>query len=81
MKRLPHVKQVGLTTAGAISDKATREMPNGWQFTLSIGDYLDYQGISWESKGISPNVRIVNTEQDLQNQREPQLEKAVTLLR
>ncbi|WP_234734587.1 S41 family peptidase [Tellurirhabdus bombi] len=80
MKRLPYLKQVGLTTPGAISDKATREMPNGWQFTLSIGEYLDHNGLSWEGKGLAPDVSIANTDEDLMKGKDPQLDKALQLL-
>ncbi len=80
MKRLPQVKQVGLTTTGALSDLATLEMPNGWQFTLSIGEYLDADGISWESKGIKPEVEIANTPQDIQAGKDKMLEAALGML-
>ncbi|QNF33924.1 S41 family peptidase [Adhaeribacter swui] len=80
MKRLPQVKQVGTTTSGDFSDRATLEMPNGWQFTLSIGDYRDHNGVSWEGKGLKPDVEIQNTPQDIEANKDLMLEKAIDLL-
>lgn len=67
-------------SAGALSDLATTEMPNGWQFTLSVGEYLDHNGVSWEGKGIKPEVEIASTPQEVQAGKDQMLEAALQLL-
>jgi len=79
MKRLPHVRQVGLATYGAFSDWIERDMPNGWRFTVSVGEYRDHNGVSWEGRGLAPDVKVANTAADLAAGRDPMLERALQL--
>ena len=53
MKTSDKVIQVGDTTGGAFSDNITREMYNGWIYTIAVGDYRDKNGVSYEGKGIA----------------------------
>jgi len=80
MKSLPNVLQVGDTTCGAFSDAVSRELPNRWGFTISVGDYRNAQDVSFEGIGLAPDEYVVNTEEDLADGKDKMLEKAVQLL-
>ena len=67
IKSFPHVTQVGDTTTGAFSDAIGRQLPNGWGYSLSIGDYRNAQGVSHEGVGLTPDVVVRNTSEDIEN--------------
>lgn len=77
MKTFPQVSQVGDTTTGAFSDVVTRELPNGWLYGLSVGDYRNADNVNLESIGIAPDIVIVNTAQDLADGNDKMLERAM----
>jgi C-terminal processing protease CtpA/Prc len=81
MNTQAHVTQVGDTTAGGFSDVVSRELPNGWLYFVSVGDYRNAKGESEEGKGVAPVVRIVNTKADIESGSDKVLEKAMALLR
>jgi carboxyl-terminal processing protease len=58
MRVLPHVTLMGETTAGAFSDAQDGKLPNGWEFTYSIGVWRDARGRAWEGKGIFPDIPL-----------------------
>jgi hypothetical protein len=80
LKRLPHVRQVGIASYGAFSDRVERDMPNGWRFTVSVGEYRDHNGVSWEGRGLTPDEVVTNTAADLAAGRDPQLARALQLV-
>lgn len=82
MKRLPQVTQIGLPTSGAFSDRIVRELPNGWRYSLSIGDYRDHNGKNWESKGLAPDIHLLTTRKKVFEEKvDVVLEKAMEVLR
>lgn len=81
MKSLPQVIQVGDTTTGAFSDVVDRQLPNSWLYGLSVGDYRDGNDVSFEGIGLPPDVRIVNTSQDLASGVDRMLEAAMEELK
>lgn len=54
MRVLPHVRHVGATTRGALSDALGKSLPNGWRFTLSNEIYRSADGEIYEARGIPP---------------------------
>lgn len=61
MRTMPHVTHFGQTTGGALSDNILREAGNGWAYTISVGDYRDAAGVSYEGMGIVPAVESVGS--------------------
>jgi carboxyl-terminal processing protease len=55
MRVLPNVTQVGTATRGALSDRLTKVLPDGSDFSLSNEIYLDPQGKLYEALGIPPH--------------------------
>lgn len=81
MKTLPQVTIVGDTTAGAFSNQINRELPNGWGYSLSIGEWLDADFQSHEGLGIVPDVLVENKKSDLLLGKDEAVETAISLLR
>lgn len=81
MKRQGQVTIVGDTTAGSFSDNPNFELPNGWIFSLSVGDYRDADGQSFEGIGLAPQVVAVTTKDELLAGKDSVLEKAMRTLK
>jgi len=88
LKQLPNVTAVGDTTGGggvASSDDSwqTRgeyQLPSGKTICVGSGYFERYDGLSFEWIGVPPDVRIEQTENDIKNDRDKQMEYAITLL-
>lgn len=80
LQQFEHVKTLGDTTAGSFSDNPNFEMYNGWMFSVSVGDYRAPGGISYEGIGLAPQQFLKNTREDLLNNKDIVLEKAMDLL-
>ncbi|EMR02825.1 S41 family peptidase [Cesiribacter andamanensis] len=81
MRKLPQVVHAGDTTAGAFSDNPSRQLLNGWIFSLSVGDFRDAEGVSYEGKGIAPALVWQNNPADVRAGKDEALEKAMEHLR
>lgn len=81
MKQFDHVKTLGDTTAGSLSDNPNFEMYNGWIFSVSVGDYRAADGVSYEGVGIAPDEFLKNSKEDLLSGKDKTLEKAMELLK
>ncbi len=80
MRELPHVTNLGEFTSGAYSDEYWDTLPNGWMVSIPNKLYLDAAGRSWEGIGTPPDVRLVNTREDIAAGRDRVLEAALELL-
>ncbi len=78
---LDNVTLVGDTTTGAFSDAIRRDMPNGWMYRMSVGEWRDHNGVCWEGIGFPPDVVIQNNPADVTNGYDEALEKAIELLK
>ncbi len=58
MKTIPTVTQLGDTTHGSFSGRLDRELANGWSYSLSLLKVMDRNHISYEGKGIPPDICI-----------------------
>lgn len=58
LRPYPNVTHVGARTRGALSDVLGKVLPNGWSLSLSNEAYLDHEGVSWEGRGIEPQIAI-----------------------
>lgn len=48
----PNIKTIGSRTAGIFSEILWKELPNGWEFSLSNETYMDPKGKTYEATGI-----------------------------
>lgn len=81
MLSLPQVTAVGDTTSGAFSNLVNRELPNGWGYSMSIGDWRAADGTSYEGTGIPPQILVKNKREDVLNGKDETLETAIELLK
>jgi hypothetical protein len=80
MRQNGQVQQVGDTTYGIFSDNPQRELPNGWIFTVSTGDFRAADGRNYEGIGLVPEVLVQNRKEEVEAGLDKALEKAVELL-
>lgn len=80
MRELPKVTVLGEPTSGAFSDMMTRELPNGWTFTLSHQVYLDLDGMNHEGVGAPPDIEHPVNVQAFDNGTDTALEAAIAHL-
>lgn len=89
MKQLPNVTLIGDVTAGGggIASPHSAEtagdyrLPSGIHITIPTGYGKRYDGKHFEWLGVPPDIRVVQTEEDVQNGRDKQLEHAIEHLR
>jgi carboxyl-terminal processing protease len=58
---LPNVTVVGDTTNGAHSTQIGRELANGWFYTIATQKVHLEDSLSYEGIGLPPDVRVINT--------------------
>lgn len=76
-KALPATEIIGETTRGAFSDILDKTLPNGWTLGLSNERYSSYEGENYEQRGISPDIEILMTQEDLDSGRDRFIEAAI----
>jgi len=76
IKELPNVTLVGQVTGGGAGGHLGYQLSNGWQIRVSVSDFLGKHGVSVEL-GVSPDIKIENTKEDIQNGIDRMLEKAM----
>jgi tetratricopeptide (TPR) repeat protein len=80
MRVLPHVTMVGDLTEGALSSQFPDKMPNGWTLWIAFKVIRDVNGVCWDGIGVPPDIRIVNTPEDIASGNDRVLEFALDLL-
>jgi hypothetical protein len=81
MRVLPHATIIGEATSGCLADmRGGYKLPNGWRFSVSYTLFVDQNGFCWEGIGIPPDLRQVNTAEDIQNDRDKVIELAVDMI-
>jgi hypothetical protein len=85
MKQLPIVTVVGDTTAGAGCNdrggfRGDLRLPSGKLIHIPTWCICRYDGVPWETVGIAPDIRVVQTEADMVSGVDRQLEFAIEWL-
>ena len=81
MQSLPQLTTLGDTTSGAFSNAITKELTNGWLYSMSIGAWKAADGTSFEVQGIPPDIVVQNDQGVLLSGTDQALEKAIELAR
>jgi len=81
MRVLPHATLVGETTSGCQADARGDKLPNGWTFSIAYTLFVDQDGFCWEGIGIPPDLRQVNTNEDIVQGRDKVVELAVDMVK
>lgn len=80
LRVLPHVTTVGTSTAGSMGETENEVLPNGWVYRTDMQRTLDAEGRSWAGSGIPPDMKVVNTPQEVQAGRDRVLEAGMALV-
>ena len=80
LRPLPNVTIIGERTGGGLSDRLTRELPNGWIFSLSHQKRLTADGQLYEGRGLPPDIEAPFKPTDFLRNRDPILETALALI-
>ncbi len=80
MKELPYVTIIGDNTHGVFSDIKDFKLPNGWKYTFSSQKFLSADKHNYEGVGISPDIKILNTKNDVNKGIDPLLVEAIKVL-
>ncbi len=72
---------VGETTFGKGSVQDLTKLPDGSSIKLTIAKWLTPLDRAIDKQGIKPDIEILNSEEDYNNNRDPQLDKAIELLK
>jgi len=84
LKQLPQVTAVGDTTGGGSvggGDDSFYMLPSGKTINIGFIDIRRYDGLPWEWLGVAPDIRVVQTEDDINSGRDKQLEYAIDMLK
>ncbi|MCX6785028.1 MAG: S41 family peptidase, partial [Candidatus Komeilibacteria bacterium] len=73
-------KLVGQKTFGKGTVQALEKLPDGSSVKLTIAKWLTPKGTSIEEQGITPDFEVAISEDDYNNAKDPQLDKAKELL-
>jgi len=79
-RALPQVTIVGDTTNGATSTMIGRELANGWNYSIATQKVKLFDNQSYEGIGIAPDIRVINSLNELANGKDAALEKALEVL-
>ncbi|HLA95212.1 MAG TPA: S41 family peptidase [Pyrinomonadaceae bacterium] len=74
-------KIVGETTAGAVLPSVFEILPTGYTFQYAISDYKTPKSVLIEGKGVSPDMKVLQTRRGLLDGRDAQLEAAINALK
>lgn len=75
------VKLIGETTFGKGTVQELKKFEDGSEMKISVAQWLLPKGDLIEKKGIKPDIEVALTEEDAKAKRDPQLEKALEILR
>ncbi|MFW5784661.1 MAG: S41 family peptidase [Chitinispirillaceae bacterium] len=80
MRHIPSVTVIGDTTGGSSGNPISRQLPNGWYY--SISRWVEYTSDMElvEGNGIAPDKVITVTVEDVAARRDPILEKGVEMI-
>jgi len=71
---------LGTKTAGAVLGAETGSLPGGGELQVSVRDYLTADGVRLEGAGVTPDIVIETTVDDLRAGRDPVVQAALTHL-
>ncbi len=81
MRVLPNASSIGEATEGSLSAAYPEKLINGWQVYIPYSYSTDQTDFCWEGIGVSPNLSITNTKEDIAEGNDKVLEFAIEILK
>src|SRR3989339_86155 len=81
LRDLRNIKLVGIKTFGKGSVQQLEQMRNGSSLKITVAKWLTPSGKSIMDEGLEPDEKVELTEDDINNNRDPQLDKALEMLK
>ncbi|OHB17148.1 MAG: hypothetical protein A2913_02175 [Parcubacteria group bacterium RIFCSPLOWO2_01_FULL_40_65] len=75
------VKLIGETTFGKGSVQQVEDLRFKTALKVTVAKWLTPKGRSISDEGIEPDIKVERTEEDIKNDRDPQLEKAIEVIK
>ena len=75
------VKLIGENSFGKGSVQERLDLSDGSSLKITIAKWLTPKGESIDKKGLSPDIEVEMSEEDWEKARDPQLEKAIEILK
>jgi carboxyl-terminal processing protease len=75
------VKLIGETSFGKGSVQEQLDLSDGSSLKVTIAKWLTPKGESIDKKGLTPDIKVEISEEDWEENRDPQLEKAIEILK
>lgn len=76
-----NIKLIGETSFGKGSVQSLEQLRGGATLKITIAKWLTPNGYSISEKGLDPDIKVELTEDDIKNQKDPQLDKAIEILK
>lgn len=80
LKEFPYVRLMGENTNGIFSPMLGKNLPNGWEISLSDGQTVDAKRLNYEGKGVPVDILALHHRDDMLRDADPVLAKAIRLL-
>ena len=81
LKENRHIKLIGETTFGKGTVQEIKKFEDDSEMKVSIAQWLLPNGETIDKKGITPDIEIKLTEDDIEAKRDPQLDKALEIIK
>lgn len=75
------IKLIGKTTFGKGTVQQLKELSDGSEFKVTIAHWVLPSGKTLENGGLKPDYEVELTDEDVENEKDPQLEKALEIIK
>ena len=76
-----NVKLIGTKSFGKGSVQEVLDLRGGSFLKITIAKWLTPKGISISEKGLEPDIKVDITDKDIASKKDPQLDKAIEILK
>jgi len=81
LRDIKGIKIIGQRTFGKGSVQQLEKLKDGSSIKITVAKWLTPAGLNISEEGIAPDVEIEITEEDIDEMRDPQLDKALEVLK
>lgn len=81
LRDLKDIKLVGQTTFGKGLVQSTKDFPDGSVLKYTIAEWYTPSGTALNKEGIKPDFEVILTLEDIKSAKDPQLDKAIELIK